>query len=165
MTRPRVGGVRDRVGFRKAIRLARWMLVTRYEHRDWNRMTAPKQIGIAVVEYGGRYLIGIRGAGVPLAGYAEFPGGKCLAGESATACAVRECLEESGLAVIADKLLQRTEFEYPHGRVDLHFILCHPAKSEDIRERHNQFGWVPAEKLKSLKFPEANASIVEELGP
>lgn len=126
-------------------------------------MTAPKQIGIAVVEFGRRYLVGIRGAGVPLAGYAEFPGGKCLAGESATACAVRECREESGLAVVADRMLQRVEFEYPHGRVDLHFILCHPAQADDVLERHGEFGWVAAEKLKSLKFPEANASIVEEL--
>lgn len=128
-------------------------------------MTAPKQIGIAVVEYDGRYLVGIRGAGVPLAGYAEFPGGKCLPGESVTACAVRECQEESGLSVVAVRLLQRTEFEYPHGRVDLHFVLCHPANREDVQERHNEFGWVPAGKLKSLKFPEANASIVDELSP
>ena len=55
-------------------------------------MTADiKRIGIAVVEHAGRYLVGIRGPDVPLAGYAEFPGGKCLPNESPEDCAVREC--------------------------------------------------------------------------
>ena len=56
-----------------------------------------KHIGIAVVEQAGHFLIGTRGPDVPLAGFAEFPGGKCYEEEAAEDCAVRECLEETGL--------------------------------------------------------------------
>ena len=71
-------------------------------------MTADiKRIGIAVVEQAGHYLVGLRGPDVPLAGYAEFPGGKCLPNESPEDGAVRECREESGLLVTVDRLLLR----------------------------------------------------------
>ena len=36
-----------------------------------------KQIWIAIVEFDGLYLVGTRQAGQALAGFAEFPGGKC----------------------------------------------------------------------------------------
>ena len=88
-------------------------------------MTA-KRIGIAVVEHAGHYLIGLRGPDVPLAGYSEFPGGKCQESESAEACAVRECLEETGMRVAIERLLLRHVHEYPPALVELHFFLCHP---------------------------------------
>ena len=53
-------------------------------------MTSLKQVGIAVVEHAGRYLVGVRGPDVPLAGFAEFPGGKFLINESPFDCAIRE---------------------------------------------------------------------------
>lgn len=126
-------------------------------------MTAPKRIGVAVVEHQGQYLVGVRGPNIPLAGFSEFPGGKCIPGESAIECAVRECLEETGLAVEPDRMLEQLEFEYPHGRVDLHFVLCHPGKSADVRERHGDFRWVSIEELTSLKFPDANATVIDLL--
>lgn len=126
-------------------------------------MTSPKQIGIAVVEHAGRYLVGIRGPDGPLPGFAEFPGGKCHPDESAIDCAVRECLEESGLVIVAERLMQRLEFEYPHGKVDLHFVLCHPEHAADVRDRHGEFHWVPSTGLKSLKFPDANAGLIDLL--
>ena len=48
---------------------------------------APKlvRVGIAVVEHNKRYLVGVRGPTGPLAGYDEFPGGKCIANETAAA--------------------------------------------------------------------------------
>jgi 8-oxo-dGTP diphosphatase len=126
-------------------------------------MTAAKRIGIAIVEHNRHYLVGIRGPDVPLAGYAEFPGGKCLADETAVNCAVRECREESGLNVIAVRLLDQREFDYPHGRVDLSFILCQPANLLDVRDHHLQFRWVSVGDLPSLKFPEANEAVVNLL--
>lgn len=48
-------------------------------------------MGVAIVIEGDRVLIGIRPPGVPLAGLAEFPGGKCELEETAVDCAVREC--------------------------------------------------------------------------
>ena len=126
-------------------------------------MTSLKQIGIAVVEHAGRYLIGVRGPDVPLAGFAEFPGGKCMANESPIDCAVRECLEETGLAVVPERLLQHNEFEYPHGHVSLHFVLCHPANQNEVQDQHHQFRWHSVQDLKALKFPEANTDVINSI--
>ena len=76
-------------------------------------------IGIAVVERDGCYLVGRRGSGGPLAGRDEFPGGKCRPGESPQTCAVRECLEETGITVSADTLLLERTFAYSHADVEL----------------------------------------------
>ena len=127
-------------------------------------MTADiKRIGIAVVEDAGHYLVGIRGPDVPLAGYAEFPGGKCLPNESPEDCAVRECREESGLLVVVDRLLLRCEHCYPHATVDLHFVLCRPTEAASVSDEHQGFRWVPREQLASLKFPEANEPLIKLL--
>jgi 8-oxo-dGTP diphosphatase len=126
---------------------------------------SPVQIGIAVVEHRGRYLVGLRGAGEELAGYAEFPGGKCAPGETSGLCARRECLEETGLEVQAVELLMQRKFTYPHGTFDLHFWLCHPSARSEVADTHRGFRWVPAAELGSLKFPEANAPLLAVLCP
>ena len=125
--------------------------------------SAIKRIGIAVVEHAGRYLVGLRGPDVPLAGYAEFPGGKCLADESPEDCAVRECHEESGLFVTVDRRLLRREHSYPHATVDLYFILCRPTEAASVSDEHQGFRWVPRDQLASLKFPEANEPLIKLL--
>lgn len=125
-------------------------------------VSAPKRIGIAVVLHQGACLVGIRGPDGPLAGFAEFPGGKCLVGESPDDCAIRECLEETHLRVVVDRLLLRREFCYPHATVDLHFFQCHPAASP-VPGDCNRFRWIPVAELADLKFPEANAPVLELL--
>jgi mutator protein MutT len=125
-------------------------------------MTFPA-VGIAVVEHRGRYLVGFRPAEGPLAGYAEFPGGKCRPGETPGLCACRECLEETGLEVQTVDLLMRRTFSYPHGTFDLHFWHCCPGPKAVVADRHNGYRWVPASELKSLTFPEANAPLIELL--
>lgn len=116
-----------------------------------------------MVEHNGRYLVGTRGPDGPLAGFAEFPGGKCFAGESAFDCAVRECHEEAELAVVPVRLLQQRRFDYPHGSVELHFVLCHPADPVDVQEQHKTFHWHPGEQLRELNFPEGNSQVLELL--
>ena len=119
-------------------------------------MSRPVPIGIAVVERSDAYLVGIRPDGVPLAGYAEFPGGKCEAGETPEACAVRECREETGLAVEPGELLERRTWDYPHGRVELSFVLCRPVGDAEPK---GTVRWVPRADLAGLRFPEANAAV------
>ena len=124
---------------------------------------APAQIGIAVVEHRGRYLVGLRRDAEDLGGLAEFPGGKCNAGETSGLCARRECLEETGLDVQPLDLLMRRTYTYPHGTLDLHFWLCRPAPRAQIAERHKGYRWVPAAELSALEFPEANKPLIEVL--
>lgn len=118
------------------------------------------RVGIAVVEHRGRFLVGFRSADSALPGDAEFPGGKCLEGESAAQCARRECLEETGLAVRNVDLLMHREFNYPHGSVDLEFWLCHPVDAEAVREDHHGYRWFRRDELSALRFPEANQPLI-----
>jgi 8-oxo-dGTP diphosphatase len=122
---------------------------------------APTPIAIAVVENAGRYLIGRRPDGVPLAGFWEFPGGKVHADEVPAAAAARECLEESGLVVEVGKLLTEVDYLYEHGAVHLSFFDC-SAIDADAAPRE-PFRWVPAEQLGDFEFPPANAALLELL--
>lgn len=125
----------------------------------------PTQIGIAIVFHNGCILTGIRGESLDLAEFAEFPGGKCETLESPAACAVRECLEETGLHVVTEECIEQTRFKYEHATVDLHFWLCRPdsTASESTLKLRNDFVWTPVEKLRELTFPPANAGVLEKL--
>ena len=127
-------------------------------------MSRGNEIGIAVVEHQGRYLVGTRGRDGPLPGYSEFPGGKCdLDEETPAGAAIRECFEETGLRVeIIEHLFER-EFDYPHSRVDLRFFLCRPAAGSDVHNLRGTFRWVEAAELMQLQFPEANGPVIDKL--
>lgn len=122
-----------------------------------------KTIGIAVVEYQGCYLIGIRPPGASLAGFAEFPGGKCEQGEDPSMAAVRECYEETGLRVEVRELLTRRQYDYHYGLVDLHFYLCEPTVAPESLPDLHGFRWENVSALRSLKFPEANVPVLDML--
>ena len=123
----------------------------------------PKRIGIAIVEDAGHVLVGVRQANRVLAGQAEFPGGKCEPDESPGDCAIRECLEETGLAVEPVEQLDRLEYEYPHATVDLHFWLCRPVEGLANESPQNGFRWRPVGLLGDLNFPSANTTEIEKL--
>jgi 8-oxo-dGTP diphosphatase len=123
--------------------------------------SAPTQIAIAVVERNGYFLVGERPVGKPLAGYAEFPGGRVEGGETPEQAAVRECLEETGLSVAVARLYDNCHHDYEHDRVHLHFFACRSVGADT--EPHAPFRWVPRADLKTLKFPEANQSLLSML--
>lgn len=120
-------------------------------------------VGVAVVEHRGKYLVGVRAADGTLPGAAEFPGGKCRAGESPAQAACRECLEETGLEVIAVDLLMHRQFTYPHGEFDLQFWLCRASLRAVCAAEHQGFRWVSPGDLANLNFPEANRPLIEVL--
>jgi mutator protein MutT len=122
-----------------------------------------KTIGIAVVEHQGSYLVGIRPPGASLAGFAEFPGGKCEPGEDPAVAAVRECLEETGLRVEVLELLTRRLYEYAYGSVDLHFYLCQPLEVPTAEHDLHGFRWEGVSSLRSMKFPDANVPVLDLL--
>ncbi|MGE0609507.1 MAG: (deoxy)nucleoside triphosphate pyrophosphohydrolase [Pirellulales bacterium] len=126
---------------------------------DFSRQ--PSQIAIAVVFRQDDVLIGQRPAGVPLAGLWEFPGGKVQPGETLVAAAVRECLEETGLLVDADREYPSVTHDYPHGRLELHFFRCTPR--DPLQPPAAPFVWAPRMELARYAFPPANASLLELL--
>lgn len=125
----------------------------------------PIRVGIALVGRGGAYLIRRRPPlpGSPMPGYWEFPGGKCDPDEPPEAATARECLEESGLAIVVGPRRRVATHEYPHGRVELHYFDCVPADPRAEPDRASGFRWVAAGELPALRFPEANGPILKEL--
>jgi 8-oxo-dGTP diphosphatase len=118
----------------------------------------PTVVAIAVVEHDCKFLVGVRPEGAPLAGFAEFPGGKVDAGETSEAAAVRECLEESGMRVSVERELLVKRHQYDHGLLEIHFFLCRPVGSSETNPRL-PFRWVSASELRTLNFPAANAEV------
>ncbi|MBO11438.1 MAG: hypothetical protein CMJ68_11840 [Planctomycetaceae bacterium] len=129
-------------------------------------MTQPRQrVGIAVVltRDGTRCLVGIRSSETSLANMLEFPGGKSVPGESTRDTAIRECLEETGIAVDAIQLLEHRSHDYDHGRVALDFWLCHARGDHDQPSATQPFGWRPTRELNLRDFPKANAGLIRRL--
>lgn len=120
------------------------------------------RVGIAVVVHQGQLLIGIRPPGKPLAGYSEFPGGKCEGDEPSDVCAVRECQEETGLRIETVEHVLQHRFHYGHGKLDLGFWLCRIVPGTGADPQHG-FRWISLDELFSLRFPEANAPLLDWL--
>jgi 8-oxo-dGTP diphosphatase len=122
----------------------------------------PVVVTAAVIERDGAYLVTRRLDGTHLAGFWEFPGGKCEPGETLTSCLAREIAEELGCEVeIADTILSVTH-EYEDRAVELHFFRCllrdepRPLIGQEIR-------WVDRAALGTLEFPPADADLIRVL--
>jgi 8-oxo-dGTP diphosphatase len=113
----------------------------------------------AVIERENRFLVARRPQGVHLAGYWEFPGGKCEPGETLRACLERELLEELAVRAAIGSEIFTTTHEYPDRRIELHFFGCEisgepsPQDQQDVR-------WVRREDLRSLQFPPADEALL-----
>ena len=119
------------------------------------------QVAIGVIEQDGRFLIGKRAEGSPLAGYWEFPGGKVTPGESPSEAAVRECREETGLEVtIVGRYADQIQ-TYDHGTVHLHFFKCRLVGIKD--EPPLPFQWVARSELAAYEFPAGNQRLIAQL--
>ena len=117
-------------------------------------------VAIGLVRRDDAFLVGHRAPGTPLAGRAEFPGGKCLPGEPPEAAVVRECREETGLTVAVLRRRRDVRHAYPHGRLHLVFLDCAAAEGP---EPLPPFRWVARSDLAHLRFPEANRVVIAEL--
>lgn len=116
-------------------------------------------IAVAVVVRHGCVLVGRRAAdAVDAAGLDEFPGGKVEAGESPESAAARECLEESGIAVRIDGLLDQAGGAATHGPLEILFFAA--SALDDREEPLVPFAWIPITELAGRRFPSANARVV-----
>jgi 8-oxo-dGTP diphosphatase len=116
----------------------------------------------AVVERDGRLLIARRLAGSHMAGFWEFPGGKCEPGEPPEACLARELLEELGVAATVHEEIHRTTYAYGDRMLDLRFFRC-VLQSEPRALLGQAIRWVPRADLPTLEFPPADAELVARL--
>jgi 8-oxo-dGTP pyrophosphatase MutT (NUDIX family) len=117
-----------------------------------------------VVESAGRILVGLRPAGVPLAGLSEFPGGKCEADETPRSCAVRECREETGLVDCSARTSGNRRAHLRTRGCGAAFLALRPESRIagsgpcDVSVSLGYF-----EELATLEFPEANKTVLAQL--
>ncbi|HEY6558294.1 MAG TPA: (deoxy)nucleoside triphosphate pyrophosphohydrolase [Polyangiaceae bacterium] len=127
-------------------------------------MTKPTlQIALALIWKDGCLLISRRPHGAHLAGFWEFPGGKCHADEAATACAEREALEEVGVVCRALALRASIQHEYADRRVVLLPVDCAWQSGEPRPLGALDCAWVRPSELARYEFPPANATLLAEL--
>jgi mutator protein MutT len=122
----------------------------------------PIVVTAAVIERGGVLLVTRRLEGTHLAGYWEFPGGKCEPGEETRACLVRELREELGVAATIGEEIHRTSYAYSDRQLELVFLRCElqgeprPLLGQEIR-------WVTRGELRLLRFPPADTELIRLL--
>jgi mutator protein MutT len=122
----------------------------------------PIVVTAAVVERDGRLLVARRLEGTHLAGHWEFPGGKSEEGESPEQCLERELREELGVGASVGREIYRTRYAYADRLLDLRFFEC-SLDGEPRPVLGQQIRWVARAELKALRFPPADAELVERL--
>ncbi len=111
-----------------------------------------------------RVLICLRKLDTVLAGYWEFPGGKCDPGEPPVACAVREIREEVGIVILPTHMLTPIEHEYPYARVRLHPFVCEHVGGTVQHLAVADAKWLPPDHVLNYRFPEANLRLMQLVG-
>ena len=114
----------------------------------------PTLVGIGLIRRSGSFLVRQRPDQTVYAGYWEFPGGKCEPGELPAEAVARECLEETGLWVAVGRLRYSTLHRYPHGLVELHFLMIARWSTRPPSHRPAQaFAGSPPATCASSGFP------------
>jgi 8-oxo-dGTP diphosphatase len=121
------------------------------------------QVAAGLIKKDHRYLITKRPAGVHLAGFWEFPGGKREAGESLEECLQRELREELGIDIVPVCPFHTIRHEYPEKLVVLHFFCCTIQSGEPQALGCEEWRWVTPEGLTNYEFPPADRPILEML--
>ena len=117
----------------------------------------------AIIEKNSRIFAARRKAGVHLAGYWEFPGGKIEEGESKEECLARELWEEFGIRCIVGDFFAESTYDYQTKIVRLFsFRVQHLSGTFQCRD-HDQIIWLPAQELLSLKWAPADIPLVKKL--
>ena len=120
----------------------------------------------AVIESGGRILIGQRSNSGHHPLKWEFPGGKVEPGETPEAATIRELEEELGIRARIDGEIMRYQYQYP-GRTPILLIFYRVADFEGEPENRDfeQIRWEVAERLPDYDFLEGDAEFIRSLTP
>lgn len=121
------------------------------------------EVAAGLIQRDGRYLIARRKAGVHLAGYWEFPGGKREAGESLEECLQRELLEELNVRVDTPVPYRIVRHEYSEKIVELHFFRCAIESGEAEALDCAELRWVSPGEFAHFTFPPADGVILDAL--
>jgi 8-oxo-dGTP diphosphatase len=116
----------------------------------------------AVIARDGCFLVTRRPRGSHLAGFWEFPGGKCDPGESLEDCLRRELIEELDCRVRVTREIWSVTHAYPERTVELHFFACE-LNDEPSPVLGQEMRWVAKADLPLLDFPPADTELIQML--
>jgi len=130
----------------------------------------PHPASSAILERDGRYLL-VRRRNPPAAEMFAFPGGRGEAGETTAQTAVREFLEETGIAVSDPKLFTTYDLKTTDdaGRLTSHFFLSVflvEADGDSIAVAADdamEAGWYTADEIRALPVPPSVLECIEWL--
>lgn len=129
-----------------------------------NSKKVPIAVTCALIFHHEKILTAQRSSKMDLPSLWEFPGGKVEAGESQTACIIREIKEELGIQI---EVLERVgEFDYSYSEelaIRLIPFLAIWKSGEIILLEHEQISWVGKSDLNMLKWAPADIPIVQYL--
>ena len=111
----------------------------------------------------GRILLDRRPPGRPMAGFWEFPGGKCATGERPEETLARELREELGIRVIAAQPFMRLDHAYPDLRVSLDIWRVSSYAGTPAAREGQELRWVAKGELRAVDLLAADRPIVERL--
>lgn len=116
-----------------------------------------------MIERDGKFLITKRLETSPMGHCWEFPGGKMEAGETIEECAIRECQEEIDVTIEPLRRLRDETYDYPHGLILLHFVLCRLPSGEPKPIQCREAKWIDPKEFPDYEFPPADVGVIEEL--
>ena len=120
------------------------------------------EVGSAIIQRDGRYLVSQRPEGSHLGQVWEFPGGKIDHSETHAQALRREIREELDVDVDVGELMYYTAHDYGDRGVTLYFYRCslrgtpRPLLGQEMR-------WVPRAELTTLGFPPADDEFIARL--
>lgn len=118
----------------------------------------------AVIERGGRILIGQRKAGSRHALKWEFPGGKVEAGETPEAALARELMEELSIEAQIGEEMARYDVQYPGGPLTrLRFYRVTAFAGEPQNLDFEQIAWARSAELSGYDFLEGDAPFLRAM--
>jgi 8-oxo-dGTP diphosphatase len=121
-------------------------------------------VAAAVVRDGERLLLTKRPSGAHLEGLWEFPGGKLEEGEAPEAALVRECLEECGIDVVVEDILDVAFHRYPKKDVLLLFYACRLGARREVQHLEVvDHAWALPSELDRFELPPPDARLVAKL--
>lgn len=125
----------------------------------------PVRVAVGVLRNrGGEILVARRPAGKPLAGYWEFPGGKCEPDEPPSQALIRELAEEIGVTVRDLRPLIEIPWSYPGFAVRLLVFEVLRFDGEPRGAEGQPLAWRTLDALRGEQMPPANRGIVMALG-
>ncbi|KPF42002.1 NUDIX hydrolase [Rhizobium sp. G187] len=133
-------------------------------------MTEPRLASSAIVHRDGRYLL-VRRANPPAADLFAFPGGRAEAGETAADTALRELLEETGIAGSNPRLFETVELLPEPGLAGSHYILSVflvDAAADSLACADSdalEAGWYLPEEALAMPIPDSVRACLLRLAP